>query len=326
MVKKNFKLFLLLLAAIIISGFFYLYSNQISDFASPAIVKINTLIRRQIAQLYPACSKPILYSLGVIDPRFRLTREEIVRAAAEAGNIWSQPFGQALFAYATTGELKINFVYDIRQQTTDQLKELGVIVGDDRKTYDNLKAKRDLLNDQYWQQNVALRKQAAAYQDNLKSYNAEVAKWNKRGGAPAEVYSQLEAAQKALDDERLRVNAATADLNRMIDEFNTVGRALNKLADQLNLNVGKYNDIGDQTGEQFEAGVYDKTATSTSINVFEFNDRQELVRLLAHELGHALGLDHTSSSEDIMYYLNESKNSTATAADLAALRARCEKK
>lgn len=326
MLKKVYKIILVLAVAALIAGGVCFYSRQISDFTEPALVKINYLLRRQLAQLYPACSKPIEYSLGEIDSRFNLSDEEIIKATAEAAAIWSQPFGRTLLSYATSGELKINFIYDERQQMTDQLKELGFIVDDDKKTYENLKSQYETLNQEYFSQKAQLERQIAAYERELKDFNAEVAKWNKRGGAPAAEYERLKQTEKDLESKRQQVNTLTAETNKLVDELNALVRKLNQLITKLNLNVNEYNNVGGQVGEQFEAGLYSQSATGTSVTVFEFNDRQELIRLLAHEFGHALGLDHTSSSDDIMYYLNESKNAAATAADLAALQAKCEAK
>ena len=326
MIKKTIKIILYFILAGLVAGLFYYYSQPIADFAQPAIIQLNTAIKRQLATLSPACQKPIYYSLGEIDSRFNLSDGEIIEAAAEAADIWSRPFGHELFAYATSGDLKMNFIYDYRQQTSDQLKDLGVIVEDDKKTYENLKVEYETLNKRYLEKKSQSQRQAADYEKKLKAFNAEVAKWNKLGGAPAADYDRLKQTEIALEQQRQQVNALAAQTNKMVDELNALVRKLNQLIAKLNLNVNKYNDIGDQTGEQFEAGVYNQNATGTSINVYEFNNRQELVRLLAHELGHALGLNHTSSSDDIMYYLNISKNSIPTPADLAALRTKCQAK
>ena len=61
----------------------------------------------------------------------------------------------------------------------------------------------------------------------------------------------------------------------------------------------------------------------THIDIYEFTDQQQLVRLIAHELGHALGLEHVDDPETIMYRLNEGTNSIPTEADMNELKQVC---
>ena len=78
MIKKTIKIILYFILAGLVAGLFYYYSQPIADFAQPAIIQLNTAIKRQLATLSPACQKPIYYSLGEIDSRFNLSDGEII--------------------------------------------------------------------------------------------------------------------------------------------------------------------------------------------------------------------------------------------------------
>ena len=61
------------------------------------------------------------------------------------------------------------------------------------------------------------------------------------------------------------------------------------------------------------------------INVYQFRDRAELILVLAHELGHALQLDHVENPASIMYYLmgEQPPESRLSAEDLEAFAQTC---
>lgn len=112
--------------------------------------------------------------------------------------------------------------------------------------------------------------------------------------------------------------------NELVDTINALVNNINRLAAQLNLTVANYNTIGASRGKEFESGDYEASASGTEINVYEFASQPELTRLLAHELGHALGLPHLDDKTAIMYRLNTSRNEKLSPADLSALKSLCQ--
>jgi predicted PurR-regulated permease PerM len=313
----------LIVAVLIVAGIFY-FRVQLTDFFSPFLSRLAFVVTREINSLTPPCQKSINYTLGNIDKRFNLSDQKLLQDLSQAGNAWSQAIGRQLFNYATTsGELKINFIYDYRQAAADKLKKLGIVVTGDRNSYDQLKAKYDALNQSYRQQRAALDAMISNFSQKQDAYNAEVASWNKRGGAPPAEVDRLNQTKQSLEAEVNQINYLTAQLNNLSENVNAAATVLNKLIADLNLNVQKYNNVGSSTGGEFEEGNYTSDASGQAINIYEFSGSNNLIRLLEHEFGHALGLGHTSSSGDVMYYLNQGTNLNLTTNDLAALKSYC---
>ena len=112
-------------------------------------------------------------------------------------------------------------------------------------------------------------------------------------------------------------------LSDMVSEINALVDELNRVAKLLNLKVDTYNKIGASRGETFTGGLYKSDERGRSIDIYEFSSHDKLVRILAHEFGHALGLDHIDDSEAIMYTLNQGGKGALSKSDLAILRELC---
>jgi predicted Zn-dependent protease len=269
------------------------------------------------------CEKSIYYSLGSFDNRFGISQSEFLEIVKQAASIWGNLIDKELFAYSPDGPLKINLVYDYRQESTEKLKELGIIISDDKNTYDRLKAQYDSFISLYNRQTKQLNSLIDSYNEQKAAYEAEVNMWNNKGGAPQKIFDRLNAEKEQLNSLANQLNQMADKLNSLTDNINLIVSNLNQLAARLNLNVQNYNYLGDKTGSSFVEGLYQKDQNGESITIYQFDNKEKLLRVLAHEFGHALGLNHTDNPNDIMYKINEGPNEKPTINDLNQLKAAC---
>ena len=186
-----------------------------------------------------------------------------------------------------------------------------------------MKAKYDAFTLTYRQAKIDYDAQAAVFKQEQDAYNARVQALNERGGASRKEYAEIQAEKASLHAELTGLREREAKLHDDVDEINALVVVLNRLVVALNLNVAQYNAVGVARGEEFTEGDYEDVGGVRQINIYEFSTRDKLVRVLAHEFGHALGLDHVADSKAIMYKLNTSTNEKLAPSDLAELQAHC---
>ncbi len=284
------------------------------------------------ARAFP-CSQPIAYSIGSFDARFGISKETFIKDVQKAESIWEsggagsgsagKPIGKQLFVYQSNGALKINLIYDDRQIATQKLEKLGIVIHDDQSTYNALKTKYDAQTKQIAQMKAALAVSDAAYQSRLDAYNKEVTYLNQHDRATQETIDRLHAEKTALEQLLVQLHDSENAINTHVDELNALVGVINRLAKSLNLTAINYNNIGASQGSEFEEGEYVSDPAGNRINIYQFDDQSKLVRVLTHEMGHALGLDHLENPKAIMYRLNNGVNEALTADDIAALKKQC---
>lgn len=273
----------------------------------------------------PACSRPIAYAVGQFDERFDIDRTEFLKAIAEAEAVWERSSGRDLFVHSPeSAKLPISLIYDYRQQVTETLGMIESNMKASESNYRMLEERYENLKSAYESLKSSYNARVREFESKNAAYESKVENWNNSARNDKKEFEALESERQAINADVDRIRALEAELNAKVRELNQTVEMLNRMARELNLNVERYNTVGASRGETFEGGVYYSDAEGEAINIYEFSSREKLVRVLAHELGHALGLEHISDPKAIMYELNQGDASVATASDLSALKLLCE--
>lgn len=225
---------------------------------------------------YSRCDTPLTYKIGVIDPKFNFKNDEALTDLNKGAQILNNSYGKRLFKYASeSGELTVNFVYDERTAL--------------RSDIENLENKINQNDISLQQQIDKYKADIKIFEQKIKALNDQIQKYNKSGGAPLDIYTNIIDQQNQLKSENNALNDRAKQLNIASKNFNSQVIVLNQ-------NVSQFNQTLEQKPEEGQYNPNDKTIT-----IYFIEDRSELIHLMAHEFGHAIGMDHVNDEQAIMY-------------------------
>lgn len=244
------------------------------------------------------CPVPLAYRLGELDSSFALSPEAARAHIEAAAAVWETGVERDLFVYDETADFTINFQFDERQEFADSESAQRRSLDAQKAENDRLIADLERLEGEYETLAASYSTRLDQYEADLTAYNQRVSRYNDQGGAPQEVFAALEA-------ERIELNQRSAELGRTADQLNQLVNRINQLGADTNRRVDAYNRQVDAYNEEFG---YSREFTQGDyqgdrINIYKFSTENELVTVLAHEFGHALGIDHVDDPDSLMYYL-----------------------
>jgi len=254
------------------------------------------LVYSSNGQAHP-CDVPISYRIEIIDERFGLSRAEVQEAAQRAAAVWITAAGKPLFEFDENGSLPINLIYSDQQQIITSRRSIRADVGGVRVEITRLKEKMAPLERDYEAKKNDYEEAAASLRQRQADYSVRVGDINANGGAS-------EDDSRSLEIER-------DNLARLEMELGDKARALASEMEAPNANISQYNELvrrehqdvselSADVGKQFLAGDYREKGGDREVNIFQFSSPSDLIVVIAHELGHALKLEHSSDASSLM--------------------------
>lgn len=273
--------------------------------------------------LFNPCNKPIIYTLGEIDPSFGLSNDEAILALKKSEDKWEKAIQKNLFDYGEKG-MEVNFVYDYRQEATLEIENIDSVYEEDSYKYEKLEEEYNQNLIIYNSKKDELDQLALIYNQKSLDYKKEVSSFNKSfKNYSQDKYDQLVSEKETLEEMLNQIKIKQEEINKISNYINYLVPKINELAASLNINADKYNNVVDSLEYEFEQGSYISQLGSKEINIYQFTNEENLVQVLTHELGHSLGLDHSINSNDIMYWLNSGESQFITEESLSKLKNIC---
>lgn len=259
------------------------------------------------ADVRAACEVPVLWRVDRIDPRFGLSEAEAVGAVRAAAFLWESALGRVLLFRESDEGIPIRFEYDERQEET-RVRQARIAEADaEARALEGSAEALELLRSRLESRRSIHQARLTAYRDRLATLEEMVEFWNARGGAPAEEVERLRELEAEVDQLRASANAAADEVNRLVDALNRETEAHNLRVDEANRRRAAIRDAYPiqvvQSGEYLEStrGIGPLTLSrDAEIRIYQFEDRDHLTLVVAHELGHALGLGHTGIEGTLM--------------------------
>ena len=254
----------------------------------------------------PPCNEPLTWTIGRVDPEFDISRDSLQTLVLKVGDLWSDAAGQPVLQYRDSGRVEVNLIYGKEQKITDEENQFS-------KRLSHMKLQLYVLDQQYEELHQAHKTIEIKYNRWFSEHSQKVERYNnlvkrrKNTGVLSreekEKLTELEKQIKALEQ---KLRSAERDLNKKVEQLQALSNRIDEMEEQANRQVYVYNSRFEPV-RMFHQGEYVNDTNREQINIYEFENKARLQLVLAHEVGHALGLKHNQNPASVMYFHMEAQ-------------------
>lgn len=270
------------------------------------------------------CQEPLTYSLGDIDSRFDITHKELVEIMDEVEQLWESSVDKDLINLSQNGKIALNLIYSEEQKQTDAERQFSSRITSKEQRASVVEREYKRLSDRYEKAEEDVQQTLDEYNSKIASYNQLAKEWDGKE-ATSKVIARFKTLEREISTLEASLKREKQNLSALRERTNAKTEQLNKLIKEHNNLIAEYNDRFSKP-RKFDQGRFVKDGDNQAINIYQFGNRAQLKTVLAHEVGHALGLDHVNNPKSIMHNMMAEQNMAnlqLTEEDISALKKQC---
>jgi DNA repair exonuclease SbcCD ATPase subunit len=271
------------------------------------------------------CEQPLTYQIGEIDDRYDITQKELASVMKEVEDLWFTAMDKDLLNYSEDGKVVVNLVYGEEQERSEREKKLSnrIEIKKEQRKVTEEEYKR--ISRVFKSKREDLEELQSQNKQEVTKYNNYVTKWNGKSDVPEQVKREIKQMKRELEKVQAELQQKQDELEFHRQQANSKGKQLNKLIEEEKELVASYNNRFAKA-RKFNQGQFVKQGENENVYIYQFSDKHDLKTVLAHEFGHAMGLEHVSNPESIMHEMMDEQNIfdlSLTSEDINAIKSRC---